>query len=214
MKQVLLLTILALAFCFQVFGQENECPTIKIIPPSKPTSVEDSMLFSVSLTGKFDNSKFEYKWTVSNSTISDGQGTTAISVATTKEMDGQTVTATVEIKGLPEGCENRFSESDHVAPLVVCRCNIAEYEKVSWLKEREHLEGLIAELSNDTEAKVLFLFSFKKDAEMDLILSRQKKILRYLEKRKIPSSRILVKIEKIGHYLTKIIIVPEGADLP
>lgn len=165
------------------------------------------MLFSVSIGGKFDNSKLEYKWAVSRGTIADGQGTTAILIKTTKDMDGLEVTATIEIKGLPESCKNSFSETIVLPPPVVCRCVIDEYGKASWSDERLRLQNLIVELTNDPKATGLLIFSFKNNSEIDLIFSRQKRILRYLEKNKIQPSQVLMRIIK-GEYQTEIRIIP------
>lgn len=214
MKQILLLTILALAFCFQAFGQENECPMIKVIPPENLIQLGNQMNFSVSLIGDLKNSKPDYKWTVSNGEILDGQGTTAILVATTKEMDGQTVIATVEIKGLPDGCENSFSESEEFESLLIGD-PFYKYGKISWANEWDKMHSLRFELMNySLQTKAYLIFSIAKDSEMNLVFSRQKKIFKFLEKYKIPQSRIQMIITKGDYYQTTIWIVPEGADLP
>lgn len=82
MKRILLLTIFVLVFCFESFGQD--CSTVKVIPPSKLLAENGVMLFSVSISGKIDSSKFQYNWSVSQGNIFDGQGTMAITVPLAK----------------------------------------------------------------------------------------------------------------------------------
>ena len=211
MKRILLLIVLSSIFCFEAFGQK--CPMVRVILPSKGIFPGDSMLFSISLIGKFDNSKLEYKWTVSSGEISDGQGTTAILVETDKKTDGE-VTATVEIKGLPEGCQDSFSETWEMIPIPIGE-PLDKLGKMPWSNERVRLEVLVYELLQyPPQTKAYLIFSIANDSEKKLVLSRQRKILTFLEKNKILLSRILMKIEKVGYYQTTIWIVPEGAELP
>lgn len=170
------------------------------------------MLFSVSIAGKVDSSKFEYKWTVSNGKIFDGQGTTAISVLTDKDLSRE-ITATVEINGLPEGCKNSFSDWLTIPPKPECRCN-DEYGKIPWLEERYKLDAMIMELLADPKAKAYLTFAYKTHSERNSIFIRQKKILKFLEARKIPLSKILMTIKSDRGYSTAIWILPEGAEIP
>lgn len=164
------------------------------------------MLFSVSVTGNFDTSKLEYKWTVSAGEISDGQGTLAILVATTKELAGQTLTATVEIKGLPQNCQNTFSESGEIlSPRITDPLDT--YGKMSWRDEQVRLQGLHIELENSPTAKAYLIFSITKDSEINLVSSRLKKILKFLKDNKISQDRIQMSIEKRYIYQTTIWII-------
>lgn len=211
MKLILLLTIIILVFCFEMFGQD--CPTIKVIPPSNLPPENGAMLFSVSILGKVDTSKLEYKWSVSQGSILDGQGTTAITVLRDKKLEGGVI-ATIEIRGLPIVCKTQFSEETFLPPKPVCRCVIDEYEKISWFDERIRLESLIFELKADPNAKGYIILSYNNELEKKLLINRQKKILKYFESHGIASCRVLLKVENRGGYFTKFSVVPEGADLP
>ncbi|MCV4566453.1 hypothetical protein OFB72_28250, partial [Escherichia coli] len=59
-----------------------------------------------------------YNWSVSAGTIESGQGTPSITVRTTRDMAGSSVTATVEIGGLDPACNcpRTASETAGVAP--------------------------------------------------------------------------------------------------
>ena len=70
------------------------------------------MEFSVKISGDPGDS-VTYNWTVSMGTIESGQGTKSIKVRTDEQMEGQSVTATVEVNNLPPGiaCQNSASET-------------------------------------------------------------------------------------------------------
>jgi hypothetical protein len=215
MKRIIIPTILVLIIYFQGFGQGKvDCPRIRVIPPSGLTKEGDSMSFSVSLIGKFENKGLQFKWTASNGTISYGQGTAAIVISTNKEMSGQTVTVTVEIKGLPEGCQNSFSESGEVdvsAPIIDRRPD--RYGKINWKDEQIRLHNvLLLELGIDPKMKAYFIFYYQKNSELKLIKSRQKNIAKFLQANNIPPNRFQFVMGGKGDvYETQIWLVPEGS---
>lgn len=213
MKKILLLTILLLIFSFQLFSQENTaCPTVKIISPTNITSVGESMTFSVSST-ESNTKNLEYKWTVSAGTVIHGQGTADIVIATNFDLQGQTITATVEIKGLPEGCENKFTEFGEVGvKSIIQHPPIIRYRKLSWEDEMKWILNLLVDLENDPESKIHLIFSIKNDSELKLVKSRQKKILALLRENSVSQNRIVMEIFKRNYYETIILIIPEGED--
>lgn len=75
------------------------CATISVSGPNALTKVGEDMIFTANVSGGSQDSVI-YNWTVSNGKITEGQGTSRIVVKTTKEMKGQTVTATVDVGGL------------------------------------------------------------------------------------------------------------------
>jgi hypothetical protein len=99
---VSLVILAAIIFGLQFFptaadGAEK-CPSITI------TGVEGegaSALFSANITSLYDN--LTYNWTVSAGMIESGQGSLQISVATA---DAKSVTASVEVGGIPAACPN------------------------------------------------------------------------------------------------------------
>ena len=78
----------------------------------KPVAAGESMEFTVKVSGDPGDS-VTYNWTVSAGVIESGQGTKSIKVRTDENMEGQSVTATVEIGNLPPGpaCQNTASET-------------------------------------------------------------------------------------------------------
>ena len=83
----------------------------------KPVEAGELMEFTVKVSGDPGDS-VTYSWTVSAGIIESGQGTKSIKVRTDENMEGQSVSATVEIGNLPPGieCPNTASETGAVTP--------------------------------------------------------------------------------------------------
>ena len=75
-----------------------DCPTGSLIEAGTPVT------FTANVSGASSNLSPTYKWTVSEGTITSGQGTPSITVDTNGQA-GRTLSATVELVGLPPGCQ-------------------------------------------------------------------------------------------------------------
>ncbi len=88
-----------------------DCPSsVNVSGPSGITPVGDSMTFTANVIGG-DQPNVTYNWTVSTGTITSGQGTSAITVATNADLQGRTITATVEARGFCDTCPPSLSGS-------------------------------------------------------------------------------------------------------
>lgn len=89
------------------------CPKISV--ETSPVAVIDG--YPMTLTAKVngDDSKLKYKWTVSKSEITEGQGTAEIRV-NTLGYAGEEIEATVEVTGLRETCGKTASTKGIVKP--------------------------------------------------------------------------------------------------
>lgn len=87
-------------------NQTSNCPTIEVSGGGFPEKGQPQS-FTANVVGA-ENRQLEYIWTVSSGTIVAGQGTTSITVETDKE---ELITANVEVKGFPEGCQNTATEA-------------------------------------------------------------------------------------------------------
>jgi len=72
------------------------CPDLSVTGPAGVTNPGDSMTFTANVSGGTQQN-VTYNWSVSSGTISSGQGTPSITVATDTSMAGGNVTATVSI---------------------------------------------------------------------------------------------------------------------
>ena len=75
-----------------------DCPTGSLIEAGTPVT------FAANVSGMTGNLAPTYRWTVTDGTITSGQGTPTITVDTNGQA-GRTLSATVELVGLPAGCQ-------------------------------------------------------------------------------------------------------------
>jgi hypothetical protein len=75
-----------------------DCPTGSLIEAGTPVT------FTANVSGMTGNLSPTYRWTVTDGTITGGQGTPTITVDTNGQA-GRTLSATVELVGLPAGCQ-------------------------------------------------------------------------------------------------------------
>lgn len=133
---LLLLLFLVSAGAEQAYSQS--CPQFSVACPDSITP--DPVNFVVRVTGDDPSNKLTFKWTVSAGKIISGQGTSSISVEPTG-FEGKTITATVEVGGIPEGCGNLAScATPTVCPPPPTARKFDEYGDLSWAEERARLD--------------------------------------------------------------------------
>lgn len=135
MKNTLIILIFILIFASASAAQTSQnatCPTFDV---SGGGVIEHGspFTFTVNFKEDYDLSKLSFKWTVSGGKLFEGQGTTSIAV--TDFRSSENVTATIEVKGLPEGCANTASETgscscDYVFPRLIDEFGNIPYEEV------------------------------------------------------------------------------------
>jgi hypothetical protein len=214
MKNFILSTALVLAFCLAASAQTNQtspCPTI-FIEGGGSIQPGENLTFKVKVEN-YQAKNLAYNWTVSAGKILRGQGTPTVSVSTEKWEDVNT-TATAEIKGLPEGCENEVSLT---ASLIIdwVTTLLDEYGKFSLAEEKARLDKIDTEFLLKTYAQLYFVIYLTNKQELEEIKSRVLGIESYLsETRKIPKDNILFVFSEGDAYRTEIFLVPPGAKPP
>jgi hypothetical protein len=127
------------------------CPTIEISCPTGDVEPGSPATVSVNVSGG-GNPSVTYNWSVSAGTISSGQGTPSITVDTTG-LGGQTVTATVEIGGLPPECDRTRSCSFTVTTPPVETCRIFDqYNDLRFNDEKARLDNFAIQLQQEPSA--------------------------------------------------------------
>lgn len=190
MKTFFLPAVLILVFCLAAFAQTDQtssCPAISVSGGGVVESGEP-MIFRAEVKG-FDLEKLTFNWTVSNGTIIEGRGTPDIKVDTTG-LSSSSITATVEIKGLSEGCGSIASETGSVSPVCGIPMMIDDYERIPFREEKARLDvvALKLEKNNDLMA-VFFIYVTEKDS-YQAVKTRIFNISKYLsETLKIPKER-------------------------
>lgn len=164
MRRIFLTIICCLAFQIITYAQAEEnlppCPKISVIGPVSiidPTSGEPE-----TYTAKVENSEnlsLEYSWETTSGKIISGQGTPSIELLV-RENDSARIAVTVEIKGLPKHCPNRFTEEQVTSKREPHNC-LETYGKVSWQEEYTEMDNVMIRLRLVSGSSVIFYLSFR-----------------------------------------------------
>src|ERR1700730_7959655 len=126
----------------QIPGIDDRCPTVVVTCPD--SDIGPTLTFNANLGGVAPSAKLAFNWTVSKGKIASGQGTSSISVDISG-VEGQSLTATVEVGGIPDACGNKASCATNVCA-VVHALQFYEYGDLSLADERARLDKFAAEL--------------------------------------------------------------------
>jgi hypothetical protein len=190
-----------------------ECPSLSVTGPAGVTNPGDSMTFTANVSGGSQQS-VTYNWTVSAGTITSGQGTPSITVATDRAMAGGNVTATVDIGGTDPSCSctTTASETAPVAPAPSSEL-VDEFGKLPNDDIRSRLDAFFQVLSNNPDNQG-YIINYGTDRE---ITARERLITNHINFRNFDRSRItLVRggASPDGEPRTKLYRIPPGAENP
>jgi len=189
-----------------------DCAAVSVTGPSGITPIDGSMTFTANLSGGTqDNPTFN--WSVSRGTITSGQGTSTITVATNADLAGQTITATVNVGGLCANCPKEASSSGEVAtpPPPVISKKIDDFGALEYDDIKARLQNLQIELGNDPTATAYIITSGSGRAKTKQV-NGIKKAIDFL---RLDASRIrLVDGGDAPAVNTVIWITPAGAQPP
>ncbi|HEX6125199.1 MAG TPA: hypothetical protein VFZ23_07475 [Pyrinomonadaceae bacterium] len=193
--------------------RECECPTLSVTGPAGVTQPGDSMTFTANVVGGSQQA-VTYNWTVSAGTITAGQGTPSITVATDQSMAGGNVTATVNIAGTDPACPCPASASEtapiDTRPIAVL---VDEFGPLSNDEVRSRLDAFFAELSNNPTNQG-YIINYGTDRE---IAALERLITNHIAFRNFDRSRITMVrggASPDGQRRTKLYRIPPGADNP
>lgn len=185
------------------------CGTLSVSGPAGTTNPGSSMTFTATATGSGD---YTYNWTVSAGSITSGQGTPSITVATTSEMAGSNVTATVNLGGTKPGCncQTEASETAGVASLPTA-VPVDEYGILKDDDVKARVDNFFIQLNNNPSSKG-YIINYGTPAQ---IKKQKAQILKAINFRKYDLSRVtFVDGPNNGEVKTKFWLVPNGADNP
>ena len=215
MKNLLAITFLVLISSVAASAQTAQpslCPAISVIGENYPPIPSEPYTFTATVGKEVENYKVEYKWTVSNGEIIEGQGTLAAKVLLRDAAYYGSLLVNFEVLGLPKDCPNYASESVIVDELPV-QASLIEEVSISQIKKAKSFERPNV-LDEDPYAQLYILFRYKKNTAPKTIKRTEQKIFDSLIKAEIKKDRItLVKgsasVESIQFWL-----VPAGASAP
>ncbi len=191
---------------------ECNCGTVSVSGPGGTTQPGQSMNFTATATGQ-GSSNFTYNWTVSAGTITSGQGTPSITVATTADMAGTNVTATVNVGGTQAGCNCPTEASDiggvaaKPTPIPVDEYGPSQDDDV-----KARIDNFFIQLNNNPGARG-YVIIYGTPAQ----IRRQKaQIMRAINRPGSghDASRVTFVDGPAGEQKVKLWLVPAGADNP
>ncbi|MEO8573378.1 MAG: hypothetical protein ABI481_05370 [Pyrinomonadaceae bacterium] len=152
---------------------QSDCPSISVNGPAGIVQVGELANYSVAIDLPPEGQlTLHYVWSVSAGTIVRGQGTTVIEV---RQPTNESVTVTVEVRGLPQGCPNSATETAAglMAPEAIRIGVLRSFEAG---KYEEQLAGFIEELlANSNNQGYLFIDHKKTATKSDM--ARKEKII-------------------------------------
>jgi hypothetical protein len=125
------------------------CPTVTVDCPTGAVQPGTPATVTVNLSGGAAGLAPTYNWSVSDGTITSGQGTPSITIDTTGQA-GKNITATVQLGGLPPECQATASCSFSVVAAPPAACNkFDEYGNIAFNDEKARLDNYAIQLQND-----------------------------------------------------------------
>ncbi|MCY7345781.1 MAG: hypothetical protein LH614_06110 [Pyrinomonadaceae bacterium] len=185
-----------------------ECPTLSVTGPAGSTAPGETMTFTANVSGGTGET-VTYDWTVSNGTITEGQGTPVIRVATTPEMAGGNVTATVKIGGVCEECLREASETGIITTTPIPE-EIDDFGVLPNDEVRGRLDNFFSRLQNNPSANGLII-NYGKARD---VAKRETLIRNHIAFRNFDASRITIVRGEGADLRTRLILVPAGATAP
>jgi hypothetical protein len=203
---------ITIAECTNCVNPCPACPTLSVDGPAGVTKPGESMTFTANISG---GDGLSMNWSVTRGTITSGQGTPSIVVATTNEDAGQTVTATVALSGFDPNCTECPKEASETAPVddIVQPILVDEFGKLSNDEIRAKLDIYFSELSNNP-SDTGYVINYGTSRE---IAARERLIQNHIRFRRFDASRITMVSggdSTSGEPTTKLYRVPTGATTP
>ncbi len=184
------------------------CPTLGVTGPASETAPGETMTFTANVSGG-SGETVTYNWTVSAGTIIEGQGTPVIKVATTPEMAGSNVTATVDIGGVCDACPKNASETGIITVNPQPQ-EIDDFGNEKADQIRGRLDNFFTVLQNNPSAQgYIFNYGSNKD-----VAAREKLIRNHIAFRNQDAGRFTFVRGEGTEIRTRLVLVPSGATPP
>ena len=184
------------------------CPTLGVTGPAGVVAPGETMTFTANVSGG-SGETVTYNWTVTSGTIIEGQGTPVIKVATTPEMAGTSVTASLVIGGVCDSCKKDASETAAITPKPTPQ-DVDDFGPLQNDVIRGRLDNFFQQLQNNPSAQGLIInYGAAKD-----VAKREKLIRDHIAFRNQDASRFTFTRGDGTEIRTRLILVPAGADAP
>jgi len=216
MKNTLTVIFSLLALAFTTAAQTNSdlsCPKLDV-SGGGIALVGETAWFTANVDTNGENLNLEYVWTVDgDGKIVSGQGTNTIGVELLSEGN---ITATVEVKGFPESCQNTSSENLGCQLRPAVSVLVDEFSMPVSQIDKARLAALVNELQKNPGAQGYIIEYFKPNMPKKVVDRKFRQISGYLvNELRFEAERItLVSGFDKPQFLTRFWIVPPGAENP
>ena len=191
------------------------CPTVRVTCPDTVT-VGSPITFTAEVSSGDPAVTATFNWSVSAGTISSGQGTSSITVDTAG-LEGQSVTATVNVGGYAADCSGQATATCTTSiPRVETARKLDEYGNVRFNDEKARLDNFAIALQNEPNAQGHIIAYGGRRGRAGEAQARADRAKDYLvNQRGIAADRIVTLDGGYREDLTvELWIVPQGATAP
>lgn len=223
MRRLLLLTPLALAALAaptpprraEAARPARQCPTVKVWCADTVTAAGAGRVeFKAAVEPAAVGLKLTYDWRLSAGRVAGGQGTASLKADATG-LAGQSVVATVEVTGLPEGCERTASCTTTVLPEII-GCGFDEYGAIGFENEKARLDNFAISVLEDPTARGYLICYGGRRGYAGEAARRCERAKGYMSGvRGVERARLVTVDGGFREELTvRLVVVPEGATPP
>jgi hypothetical protein len=191
-------------------GGSRSCPAIEVEGPSRVPRPNEPIVFSARIGSvtKMDLD-LKYHWDVSHGTITLGQGTMSITVSS----DIGSVTATLRVDGLPQGCSNIASESIQYDP-PPSPVKLEQFTGGLSELKKERLIPVVDAANQNPSAQIYILSGHINGKPSSSSRENERGLMSYFARNGITPDRITMKAVYAEIELIQLWIVPAGARAP
>ncbi|HKG15236.1 MAG TPA: hypothetical protein VKB12_18070 [Pyrinomonadaceae bacterium] len=189
-----------------------DCPVVTVSCADTIRGGEQAT-FAATVSGADPSATHAFNWTVSAGAIASGQGTSSIVVDTDGLPSNSALTATVDVKGLPESCPASDSCTAGVVTAIV-EDRIDEYGDIRFEDEMARLDNFAIELQNWPQGVGYIIAYGGRVGRRGEALKRAGRAKRYMTTvRGIPSEQVVI-IDGGYHEDLTLVLKLRGRDLP
>ena len=213
-RLAILITLLSASFGLAA-GQSvslDRCPTLSITGSAGVLIPGETITYEANISGPMPK-EFTYNWSVRGGVIVDGQGSTSIKVLLDK-MPADYISASFEIRGVPEECPATASRSASIcAPLVPIL--IDAFPTVLKTIEKERFRIAADAQKNNPDDQLYIIEYFRSGTSQFEIRERHKRLREFLVRNEgLDEAAIIIVTAESKKPLTKIYRIPPGAENP
>ena len=192
--------------------KQTDCPTISVTGPAGIPRRGELYLYTSSIKGTIPPG-LVYRWTVRNGAIIEGQGTPSAKIA--PDPNGNSVTVTLELIGLPTGCPNIASEGFVVDSLLLEPILVDQFSAPISKLEKERFENAADEEKNNPNNQLYIIEYFPKNTSSLAIRNKVRRLSEFLTtEAQLDRSYFKIVTAKADKPSTKIYRIPPGAANP